>query len=204
MTLQSPGMSTLALDRRILAWAGAPLLLLAACADDAVTPTDETAAQTETQTSDPSTGSSTSVDPSTSVGPSTSSGPEPETSATTVAVDDSTTAGPTTMTGPGTTGEVSVCGNNIIEGDESCDLAQVNGETCESLGYQGGQLGCLLTCEDYNLLGCFICGNEVIDIAEDCEGSVPEEVDCESLGFQDGFVTCGDDCRRIACTPLPR
>jgi hypothetical protein len=88
-----------------------------------------------------------------------------------------------------------VCGNNIIEGDEVCDLAQVNGETCESLGYQGGQLGCLLTCEDYNLLGCFICGNEVIDIAEDCEGGVvPEEIDCQSLGFQDGFVTCGDDC----------
>jgi hypothetical protein len=92
-------------------------------------------------------------------------------------------------------GEIAVCGNNVIEGSEVCDLAQVNGETCQSLGYQGGQLGCLLTCTDYNLLGCFICGNEVVDIAEDCEGGVvPEDVTCESLGYQAGDVVCGADC----------
>jgi hypothetical protein len=91
-------------------------------------------------------------------------------------------------------GVISVCGNNVIEGDEVCDLAQVNGETCQSLGYQGGQLGCLLTCTDYNLLGCFICGNQVVDIAEDCEGTVPEDLDCEELGYQAGEVTCGADC----------
>jgi hypothetical protein len=110
-----------------------------------------------------------------------------------VAMDDSTTVEPTTAP-PATTGEISVCGNNVIEGDEACDLAQVNGETCESLGYQGGELGCLLTCEDYNLLGCFICGNEVVDIAEDCEGEIPEDLDCETLGFEAGEVTCGADC----------
>jgi hypothetical protein len=187
-------MSTLAFDRRILAWAAAPLLLLAACPDNTVTPLDETTAQTDTQTT-ASTTSTGPDDPSTSTGPEPTTTPMEESSTSTAVVDDSTTGGPTTITGPGTTGEISVCGNNIIEGDELCDLAQVNGETCESLGYQGGQLGCLLTCEDYNLLGCFICGNEVIDIAEDCEGGVvPEDVDCESLGFQDGFVTCGDDC----------
>ncbi|MCA9708216.1 MAG: hypothetical protein KDK70_20355 [Myxococcales bacterium] len=94
-----------------------------------------------------------------------------------------------------TTGEVQICNNNVIEGDEVCDLNQLNGETCASLGYQGGVLGCLLTCEDYNLLGCFICGNEVIDIAEDCEGGVvPEGVTCQSLGYQAGWITCGDDC----------
>jgi hypothetical protein len=98
-------------------------------------------------------------------------------------------------TGDSTTGEIAVCGNNVIEGDEVCDLAQVNGETCQSLGYQGGELGCLLTCADYNLLGCFICGNEVVDIAEDCEGGVvPEGVTCESMGYQAGDVICGADC----------
>jgi hypothetical protein len=91
-------------------------------------------------------------------------------------------------------GPISVCGNNIIEGDEVCDLAQVNGETCESLGYQGGRLGCLLTCTDYNLLGCFICGNEVVDIAEDCEGIVEEDITCEDLGFEAGEIACGADC----------
>jgi hypothetical protein len=94
-----------------------------------------------------------------------------------------------------TTGEIAVCGNNVIEGDEVCDLGQVNGETCQSLGYQGGTLGCLLTCTDYNLLGCFICGNGVVDIAEDCEGGVvPEDVTCESLGYEAGDMLCGADC----------
>jgi hypothetical protein len=177
-------MSTLALDRRILAWAGAPLLLLlAACGDDSVTPIDETS---ETQSSADSTSSGTAVvDSSSGPGPMMTSNGE-------------TTQGPITM--PTTSDDdptaplPGVCGNNIIEGEEVCDLAQVNGETCESLGYQGGQLGCLLTCEGYNLLGCFICGNEVIDLAEDCEGEVPNDVTCQSLGFQDGFITCGDDC----------
>lgn len=182
-------MSTLALDRRILAWAGAPLLLLAACADDAVTPGDgTTSSQTGTESSMPTTTAS-SVDSTTSTPADTATESDGGTT------ESMTTAMPSTSSDGGSSGPLpSVCGNNIIEGDEVCDLAQINGETCESLGYQGGQLGCLLTCEDYNLLGCFICGNEVVDIAEDCEGEVPDDIDCESLGFQDGFITCGDDC----------
>jgi hypothetical protein len=121
--------------------------------------------------------------------PSTSTGPDPST----------TTTEPGTSSGSDEEGEtigpIQVCGNNVIEGDEACDLAQLNGETCVSLGYQGGVLGCMLTCEDYNLLGCFICGNEVVDVAEDCEGDfVPEEVTCESMGYEGGWVTCGADC----------
>jgi hypothetical protein len=177
-------MRTLALERRLLAWAATPLLLLAACADDTVPPADgtgQTETETETETS-PTTGSTSAPLDSTSSETETTHG-------TTV-----TTAPPPTTDGGSTDPLPSVCGNNIVEGDEVCDLAQVNGETCESLGYQGGQLGCLLTCEDYNLLGCFICGNEIIDIAEDCEGSVPANVTCQSLGFQDGFITCGNDC----------
>ncbi|MEX1361639.1 MAG: hypothetical protein AB1Z98_00820, partial [Nannocystaceae bacterium] len=117
-----------------------------------------------------------------------------------------TTAGSSSSGGEATTSDttsaegcVAVCGNNQVEcvgepEEEVCDLAQLGGETCVSLGFQGGQLGCLLTCDDYNLLGCFICGNEVVDIAEDCEGSVPEGVTCESMGFEGGEIVCGDDC----------
>jgi hypothetical protein len=188
-------MSTLALNRRFLARAGVSvLLLLTACSDDAVTPIDETTDDpTETQSSVDSTSSSGAVD--------TTMGPGPMMTSTTAAdsEDDTqgTTVGPVSSSSEegGSTGPIpGVCGNNIIEDEEVCDLAQVNGETCESMGYEGGQLGCLLTCDDYNLLGCFICGNEVIDIAEDCEGEVPHDVTCESMGFQDGFISCGDDC----------
>jgi hypothetical protein len=166
-------------------------LLVVACTNDPVgivTASDDTSATAEPTT----TGNTTAVEPGTSTAQAdTSSGPAPESSS------EGTSAGDDTSTGTPTTGvgEISVCGNNVIEGDELCDLAQVNGETCESLGYQGGQLGCLLTCDAYNLLGCFICGNEVVDIAEDCEGDVvPEDVTCVSLGYQAGDVACGADC----------
>ncbi len=146
-------------------------------------PTPSTGQPSETTTGEP--------DTNTDTGPAaTTTGPG-DSGTTTSAVDDSTTTNAvgSTTTFPGS------CGNNIIEDGELCDLAQLNGETCESLGFEGGNLGCLLTCEDYNLLGCFICGNEVIDLAEDCEGSVPKEVTCVSLGFQAGEITCGRDCQ---------
>ncbi|MCX4242202.1 hypothetical protein [Paraliomyxa miuraensis] len=167
-------------------------LLLTGCPDDPV-PATETS---DGSSSDDAT-TTTTLTTSTTVSLDSSSGP----ATTTTVGDTEASTGPGTTTTPtsssatvGDTGEIAVCGNNVIEGDEVCDLAQINGETCESLGYEGGQLGCLLTCQDYNLLGCFICGNEVIDIAEDCEDSVPEEVTCQSLGFEDGWITCGSDC----------
>lgn len=112
---------------------------------------------------------------------------------------ESTAAADSTTSGPATDGEetgmnTAVCGNNIIEGDELCDLGQLAGETCQSQGFQGGQLGCLLTCEAYNTLGCFVCGNGIVDLPEDCEGEIDEKTTCETLGFQDGTVTCGADC----------
>jgi len=184
-------MSTLALNRRVLAWAGAPLLLLAACGDDAVTPQDDTTTATSSESGGSTMGTTDGVDTSSSGNEPTSNGSETEPTTTQTPP----TTDPDTSSSEGSSGPLpAVCGNNVIEDEEVCDLAQVNGETCESLGYEGGQLGCMLTCDAYNLLGCFICGNEVIDLAEDCEGEVPEDVTCESLGFQDGFVTCGDDC----------
>lgn len=124
-------------------------------------------------------------DPTTSPGVTTavdSTGTNPATS---------TTTGADTAT---TTGAPATCGNNVIERDEVCDLTQLNGETCQSLGFMGGELGCLLTCEDYNILGCFICGNDKVEDAEDCEGVPPKEVTCDSLGFEGGNLACGADC----------
>jgi len=169
-----------------------PLALGACPSDDSLTPIEDTGP------------TSTSVDPTTSgaessTGPddTTSTGPADSSSSTTaeLTTEPLTSTGPEPETSDGTTGGVAVCGNNVVEGDEVCDLGQINGQTCQSLGYQGGQLGCLLTCTDYNLLGCFICGNDVVDIAEDCEGGVvPEEVTCEELGYEAGTVACGADC----------
>jgi hypothetical protein len=82
----------------------------------------------------------------------------------------------------------------VLEAGEVCDLVQLDGQTCESLGYEGGVLACNVTCDDFNLLGCFICGNDVIDAGEDCEGVVPDGTTCASMGFDDGQLACGADC----------
>ena len=38
--------------------------------------------------------------------------------------------------------KVSVCGDNIAEGSENCDGSALDGQTCLSLGFDGGTLGC--------------------------------------------------------------
>ncbi len=170
-----------------------PLALGACPSDTPIDPDDSGPASTSIDLTSSGADTSTGPDDTTSTGAVESSSSDVTTAA--VTTEPLTSTGPVTDEGDPSTGEIAVCGNNVIEGDEICDLGQINGETCQSLGFQGGELGCLLTCTDYNVLGCFICGNGVVDIAEDCEGGiVPEEITCEDLGYEAGDVICGADC----------
>ncbi len=49
--------------------------------------------------------------------------------------------------------QVSVCGNNVVEGGEQCDNADLAGKTCISLQYESGTLACTKSC-DYDLSRC--------------------------------------------------
>ncbi len=49
---------------------------------------------------------------------------------------------------------VTICGNNIIEGDEVCDGTDLAGESCQSRGYDGGTLSCKLDCSGFDTSGC--------------------------------------------------
>lgn len=42
--------------------------------------------------------------------------------------------------------KLSICGNNIIEGGEDCEGADLGGATCVSLGYASGSLTCDVSC----------------------------------------------------------
>lgn len=42
--------------------------------------------------------------------------------------------------------KISICGNDIIEGGEDCEGEDLNGETCESIGYGPGTLACDIAC----------------------------------------------------------
>lgn len=48
---------------------------------------------------------------------------------------------------------VGVCGNNIVEYGEDCDGSALDGQTCESRGYDGGTLICGVGC-DFNVFEC--------------------------------------------------
>jgi len=88
-----------------------------------------------------------------------------------------------------------VCGNDIIDGNDVCDGTDVGVETCESLGFEIGTLGCTANCGGYDLTGCgfFECGNGKAEGDEDCDGTVGSAT-CASEGFDNGTLFCQPDC----------
>lgn len=48
---------------------------------------------------------------------------------------------------------IGVCGNNIVERGEDCDGSALDGQTCQSLGYDAGTLTCGIGC-DFNVFEC--------------------------------------------------
>jgi hypothetical protein len=77
------------------------------------------------------------------------------------------------------------------------DLAEA---TCQSLGFDSGELGCASDCS-YDLSGCFDdpepepdCGNGVLDADEACDGMDLGAESCVTLGFDAGELVCTSAC----------
>jgi parallel beta-helix repeat protein len=86
------------------------------------------------------------------------------------------------------------CGNGKLEGNEECDLDNLNGESCKSLGFTSGTLKCGTNCE-FDTSQCYnenICGDESIGSGEMCDGSNLGGETCESLGCDGGELRCSD------------
>ena len=47
-----------------------------------------------------------------------------------------------------------VCGNGRVDGSEPCDGANLQGQTCNDLGYSGGTLACEDDCQDFDTTAC--------------------------------------------------
>ncbi len=84
--------------------------------------------ETPASSGDVSSGEPTTASPTTTADPSTTSG--------------GTTTGDGTTSGGTTTGNQGGCGDGVINGNEQCDGANLNGFTCEALGNAGGTLQC--------------------------------------------------------------
>ena len=91
-----------------------------------------------------------------------------------------------------------ICGNNVREPGEVCDGSDLAGETCESLGFEGGVLACLADCSWFDTSGCEgpgpVCGNNVREGTEVCDGSDLAGETCQTQGFYSGTLACLDDC----------
>jgi len=88
------------------------------------------------------------------------------------------------------------CGNDLIEGMETCDGTDLGGEDCISQGFDEGTLACLGDCSGFDTSGCnsFMCGNDLIEGTEVCDGTDLNGLDCGNFGFPGGTLQCSPTC----------
>jgi hypothetical protein len=86
------------------------------------------------------------------------------------------------------------CGNGEIDGDEQCDGANLNSQSCETQGFDGGTLSCTSDCQ-FDTSNCTKCGDGNIDEGEQCDGANLNSQSCETQGFDGGTLSCTSDCQ---------
>lgn len=100
--------------------------------------------------------------------------------------------------------QFATCGNSMREIGEACDGADLAGQTCESLGFHSGVLGCRADCT-FSTAGCValpICGNGVVEVGEGCDDGAKNSdrepdacrSDCREAFCGDGVVDSLEDC----------
>lgn len=143
--------------------------------------------------------STTNVDPDTG---STTDDPTDDTTTSSTTDAESSSSGDESSSSTGTPED---CGNGALDMDEECDNAELDGATCESLGFASGDLACADNCT-YDTTACETCGNGVIDMGEDCEGDDLAKATCISIdmGFTGGILACNETCGfdTSGCTAL--
>ncbi len=102
------------------------------------------------------------------------------------------------------------CGDNVIQAPygEQCEGADLNQETCQTLGYHGGTLGCtdgcLFVLDDCAAAG--RCGDGVAQttFGERCDGDDPAQTACREFDLFFGVPACSDQCLPLpgSCTDL--
>ena len=88
------------------------------------------------------------------------------------------------------------CGDGAINvAGEQCDGADLGGESCASLGFVAGTLGCTGGCAlDTSACMTTLCGNGTIDAPEQCDGGDLGGATCVSFGFVGGALGCVAGC----------
>ena len=79
------------------------------------------------------------------------------------------------------------CGDDQIQDPEECDGTDLDGETCESLGYGGGgTLGCSADCQEFDESGCM----------DAC--TADDEAQCNDAAME-SYLECAEECGEGEC-----
>lgn len=86
------------------------------------------------------------------------------------------------------------CGDGTVNGAESCDGADLGGESCESLGF-AGTLACTAGC-GFDVSACVpSCGDNVKNGSDACDGADLGGATCLSIGYTlGGALACTAGC----------
>ncbi|MFC1599892.1 hypothetical protein ACFL3T_02585 [Patescibacteria group bacterium] len=87
-----------------------------------------------------------------------------------------------------------VCNNGLIEPGEICDGSDFDGATCADHGFDGGELGCNLSCDAISTINCYGCGDGVLNASEACDGSDLGPETCVDYGYASGDLSCNSSC----------
>ena len=91
------------------------------------------------------------------------------------------------------------CGDAIQQGQEQCDGADFNEQTCADYDatngqpFDAGSLSCSGECT-IGTANCSLCGDGVISGAEVCDGSALDGETCQTQGLDGGSLGCKADC----------
>ena len=90
------------------------------------------------------------------------------------------------------------CGDGVINGDETCDGADVGGRRCTDVGFYGGTLGCSADCQRLDVSACQgTCGDGVRTAGEVCDRTDFGALSCTTQGFYGGALGCSADCQHL-------
>lgn len=89
------------------------------------------------------------------------------------------------------------CGNGVLERGEQCDGNELGNETCNGLGFGGGNLTCNDQCR-FDTNECEIeplCGNGVVEPGEQCDGGIGDSRCADFFGYNSGTLSCNNQCQ---------
>ncbi|MEM6990923.1 MAG: hypothetical protein AAF721_10510 [Myxococcota bacterium] len=88
------------------------------------------------------------------------------------------------------------CGDGEIGEGEACDGSNLDGQDCQSLGFDEGELSCNGVCSEFDTSACVMwsCGNDITEGRELCDGTDVGELTCVTEGFDEGELGCSDRC----------